>query len=295
MHFREASDVVVVGSVNLDSSFTVDRLPAEGETLAGTSAPTTGGGKGANQAHAAAAAGARTALVAAVGPDAGPALEDLAAVGVELGGVVSTAVPTGRAVLLVTPGDNAIVVAPGANARLDAAAVEAWVTTHPTPRVAVIGNEVPESAVLATVEAFGAVSRLVYNPSPWRPASAAVLPRVGVVVVNSVELGQVLGDDVPASVDAVTARIVDVPGDTVVVTIGADGSVVRHDGDVVYVPAVPAEAISTVGAGDAFLGTLAAGLAQGAAVVEAVRVAAAAAARTVGSAGARVPSPAPVS
>ncbi|TPW76876.1 PfkB family carbohydrate kinase [Schumannella sp. 10F1B-5-1] len=307
----EPVDVLVVGSVNLDLGFELDRLPRSGETIESRSARRTGGGKGANQALAAVQLGARTVLLAAVGPDAEPALADLVAGGVRLDALVRMAdVPTGSAVLLVTPDDNAIVIAPGANARLSAEHVRALAEalgagTGSGPAVVALQHEVPAEVVAAAVAAFGGRSRILLNPSPWRPVAPEVLAGVDVLVVNAGELGELLGVAHPeapapgaagsgAGERAAAERLLATASPelgTLVVTLGSDGVLLREGagGPVVHLPAIAVDARDTVGAGDAFLGALAAGLASGASLEAAARRATAAAALAVTVPGARNP------
>lgn len=310
----EPIDVLVVGSVNLDLGFELDRLPRSGETIESRDARRTGGGKGANQALAAAQLGARTTLLAAVGPDAEPALADLVAGGVRLDALVRLPdVPTGSAVLLVTPDDNAIVIAPGANARLapehvralaDAAGSEGAAGSATAPTVVALQHEVPAEVVAAAVAAFGGRSRILLNPSPWRPVPAEVLAAVDVLIVNAGELGELLADahpgtDIGSGTDTDTSgraaaerrlATADTALGTLVVTLGADGVLLREGGGpIVHLPAIAVDARDTVGAGDAFLGALAAGLASGASLADAARRATAAAALAVTVPGARNP------
>ncbi|TPW77663.1 PfkB family carbohydrate kinase [Schumannella soli] len=306
-------DVLVVGSVNLDTGFVLDRLPRDGETIESRDVRRSGGGKGANQALAAAQLGARTALLAAVGSDADTALADLVDAGVDLATLVR--IPdalTGTAVLLVTPGDNAIVIAPGANALLSADHVRALdEPAAAAPRVVALQHEVPDAVVEAAVDRWAGRSLVVLNPSPWRPVTAELLARVDVLVVNQGELGELLG--APGTVEladraAVEAALAtaELSSRAVVVTLGSDGVLLRAGGETVHLPAFEVDAVDTVGAGDAFLGVLAAGLASAsaapdrgaasldlAALTAAARRATAAAALAVTVRGARNPSLAP--
>lgn len=266
-------DVVVVGSLNLDRTYTMPVLPDAGETLHATGTLVSSGGKGANQAVAASKLGARVALAGAVGcDDAGDAV--LGAV--SRAGVDTSLVrripdaPTGEAVILVDrEGRNLIVVTEGANAAAVApepsAAVEA--------KVVVGGFEVRDETVIgaaALAESVGAL--FVLNPSPFRPLPAAIAGRVDVLVVNEHELAEAAGVDVDTESDAalVSARA-DLGAAALVVTLGARGAVaVADDGSVVRVPAVTVQATDTSGAGDAFMGALVARLAAGASMVDAV-------------------------
>ena len=170
------TDLVVVGSVNLDLVVRVRTLPAPGETVSGGTFERHGGGKSANQAVAAARLGASVALVGAVGADelGAEAVARLEREGVDCSGIERLDdAPTGVALIVVDEaGENQIAVASGANARLDAAIVERGV---PAAVVVLLGLEVPDEAVLAGARAAG--GRLVLNPAPARPLPDELLDR----------------------------------------------------------------------------------------------------------------------
>ncbi|MET7519426.1 ribokinase [Streptomyces sp. NPDC005480] len=282
--------MLVVGSVNLDLGYTLGRLPRVGETLHATGRFRTGGGKGANQALAASRLGADVTLLASVGHDAEHALADLAAAGVGLGAVIrhDDAV-TGTAVLLVVPDDNCIVVDARANDLLRPEHVRALAADTPPPAVVVTGHEVPAPVVEATLRAFAGRTRVLLNPSPARALNPELLALVDVLVLNEGELADLLAlDPAPATPDAVAAVLKDSGlGDTLV-TLGVGGVVAFEQGTTTHVPAFRVDAIvDTVGAGDAFLGALAASLADGVPPRIAATRASAAAAIAVTAHGAR--------
>jgi ribokinase len=274
-------DVVVVGSANLDLVATTPRLPAPGETIIGTSYSEFAGGKGLNQAIAASRAGARTALVGCVGQDgAATHLLDVATRdGVDTSQVARAPdLPTGRAVIMVDDrGENSIVVVPGANAAT---------TGHGMPpgKVVLAQLEAPVDAVVgAFTAARAAGSTTVLNPAP-----AAALPRklvalTDVLIPNEHEAAQV-GDI--AELHAAGVQ-------TIVVTLGSRGVAVSTlrgaSAESWKLPAIPVDAIDTTGAGDAFCGCLAAGLAAGVELDGALRRAVAAGALATTGSGA-VPS-----
>lgn len=256
-------DVTVVGSANLDLVTRVARMPRPGETLLGGHYAEFAGGKGLNQAVAAARAGARTAFLGAVGrDDAGRRLRAvLDDDGIDAAGVVDTDEPTGRAVILVDDGgENMIVVAPGANGA---------VTAPPSVDAAVVlaQLEIPVAAVdasFAAGRAGGAIT--VLNPAPATDLPARLLARCDVIVPNEHEL-ELLG-----GVDALLA----LGCGAVVVTRGSRGIDV-HTGDrSFHQPAFVVEPVDTTGAGDACCGYIAARLAAGDALHDAVRWGAAA-------------------
>lgn len=245
--------VCVVGSANLDLVARVSRLPAPGETLTGYDFFEAAGGKGLNQAVAAARAGAIVAFVGAVGgDDAGRALlRVMDADGLDSAHVLTMAdAPTGRALIGVADdGANSIIVVPGANGRVDAAAVSAAAAALRGADVVLLQHEIPEDGVKeALMLARSAGAMTILNPAPARPLRADVLALVDVLVPNEHEYG-LLGD-------VSTVR-------TVIVTEGAKGSRVIQVGAEWRVPAFQVNAVDTVAAGDAFCGALAAALAAG--------------------------------
>ena len=289
--------VCVVGSLNDDITLQVSALPAPGETiLTAGRRQQSPGGKGANQAAAAAALGARVAMVGAVGADepGERSVAALAAVGVDVSGVRRRAhLATGTAVVVVdAEGENTIVVDPGANGTVTPAEVRDSVTSL-APAVVLAQLEVPVDAVAAAVRASPGAT-VVLNPAPM-PADPGpvrdLLPHVGVLVPNRGELGRLAGLPEPRTPEAVVdcVRSLDLPG-AVVVTLGVDGALCIEGGSEPVV--VPGERVATVdasGAGDVVCGCLAAQLATGVPLVDAVRRANTAAAHSTTNRGARVP------
>jgi len=284
----ETGGVVVLGSANLDLVAAVPTIPPPGVTVLATERDERAGGKGLNQAVAAARAGAHTLLLGAVGEDdAGRRLLDEARyVGVDTRRVRVRAMPTGTAWIMVQPdGENAIVVDGGANASVtaleddDLAAIAA-------ARVVVAQLETPLSAVQeAAAAAARAGARFVLNAAPSRPLPETLLRDVDVLVVNEHEAADLAGEaDVESAATALLATV-----RAVVVTLGADGALVVDADGSRRVPGVPADVVDTTGAGDTFTGVLAAALAAGAGLDAAVRRAVVAGAIAVESAGA-VPS-----
>lgn len=281
-------DVLVVGSVNLDTRYVLPALVAPGETIQALGSSRSGGGKGANQALAAAQLGALTGLLAAVGPDAEPALSDLARADVDLSTIVRVDdVATGTAVLLVAPDDNSIVIDPGANARLAPAHVIEVDREREAPRVVLLQHEVPSAVVEQAVRTWSGRSTVILNPSPFRGVPADVVARVDLLVMNRIELSQLLGTSEPRTVDDASALLGGAGLRQAVVTLGADGVLVLADGAVSHIAGIRVDAVDTVGAGDAFLGALGAALAQGRTLDDSCRFAAAAGSLAVTVEGAR--------
>ncbi|UJP40745.1 ribokinase [Cellulomonas palmilytica] len=276
-----ATDVVVVGSVNADLVVRVDRHPSPGETLLGTSSVTLPGGKGANQAVAAARQGARVAIVGAVGDDpyAHVALSALRAADVDLTHVAQVTGATGLAVVtLAASGENTIVVVPGANAQVTESSVATATEVVAAAAVCVMQLEIP----LPTVEHAARLAhhhgtRVLLNAAPATALPRAVLRLADPLVVNEHEAAVLLGrvHDSPA---AAAHELTGLGARSAIVTLGAAGLVGHDDDGAFSLPAPAVTAVDTTGAGDAFVGALAAGLAAGqplrAASAHATRVAA---------------------
>jgi ribokinase len=243
-----ATRVCVVGSVNTDLSFAVDALPRSGETILASALSTSPGGKGANQAVAAARAGARVQFVGALGrdPAADALMAHLRANRVGLDGVITVPGPSGTAAIMVdAAADNMIVVAPGANAQLSLDSPTSCGVVADCD-VALVQLEIPVSAALAAARiAHSAGATVVVNASPAGadPDRLAQLAAVtDVVVVNESEAAQWRW-----------------PVPHLVITRGARGARYLGDGRELQVPAPAVEAVDSTGAGDVFAGVLAAG------------------------------------
>lgn len=252
--------VVVLASINVDRSVVVDRLPAPGQTVLGADLARLPGGKGANQAVAAARAGAAVAVVGAVGDDDdGRWMRSvLAAEGVDVAALNVVDGPTGMAMIWVDrAGENSIVVAPGANGRVDSAMVE-------TQRETIAGADVVLATCEVDVEAIAAAadlctSVLIVNAAPAMALPQTVWDKLSVLVVNSGELATLAGIDNP---QLAVSRL---PGTcNVIVTRGSEGTVIlRRDGVARHSPARAVSVVDTTGAGDTHAGYLAARLAAG--------------------------------
>jgi len=264
-------NVVVLGSANLDIVVPVPHHPATGETVLGGHHDRIPGGKGANQAVAAARLGARVAMVGRVGSDdAGGTLRAaLQEAGVDCRHLaVDGQAASGLALIGVDrSGDNTIIVSPGANGRVGPDDVVAAAPLLASAAVTLVQLEVPAMAVEAALAASGGT--VVLNPAPASLLSAALLERVDVLVPNRIELAQLAGSAEADGLAAVEEMARGLPVPTVVVTLGADGALLVAGGDAVVLPAPPVEAVDTTGAGDAFCGAIAEALARGVAIDEA--------------------------
>jgi ribokinase len=280
-----APAIAVVGSLNMDLVVQVPRLPGPGETVSGSDVFRNPGGKGANQAVAAARLGHGVAMVGCAGDDqvGRDLLASLEADRVDTSHVrVVDGVPSGTAFITVSEdGENQIVVSPGANARLTAEDVRAAGAALRVAAVTLMQLEIPLEAVAAAARTAG--GSVVLNPAPVRALPTELLEAVDVLVPNRVELAQLAAAPVPRTVEEAAALAGRLPARAVVVTLGADGALVVERGHASHIPAVPVRAVDTTAAGDAFCGGLAGALAADATLEDAarwaVRVAAAACTR----------------
>ncbi|ESY22714.1 ribokinase [Mesorhizobium sp. LNJC394B00] len=272
--------IIVVGSINLDLIANVDRLPSPGETVRGSGFTTAPGGKGANQALAAARAGAKVRMVGAVGKDnfATEALALLVAGKVDLSGVGQSFASTGTALILVgADGENVIAVVPGANdSVLPGDLAKAFLAKGD---VVLLQHEIPLQTVDAALDAARAAAAVtVLNTAPFRSEAAALLGKADYAVANETEFdlyGEALslkGRDRPARMRDFARKT----GRTIVVTLGGDGVLAATPEDFLTVPALKITPVDTVGAGDTFCGYLAAGLASNLPLEQALTRAAAA-------------------
>jgi ribokinase len=269
--------VVVAGSINMDVVATAERHPKIGETVAGSEVLYFPGGKGANQAVAAAKLGATTALIGRLGADAfGRELRAfLTAQGVDLSLVRESAeTHTGTAIITLANADNTIVVVPGANGLVTADDV---VEVELVPGdVAVSQFEIPLPTIAAFFQrARAAGATTILNPAPARAFGAELLGLVDILVLNETELGLLAGTELRDTDD--TARFIDAARSlrasseqVICVTLGRRGVLALAQGEPVMVAGREVTAIDTTGAGDCFVGALAARLANGAALREAL-------------------------
>lgn len=269
--------VAVVGSINLDQIVRVGRHPLPGETLLGSSITLLPGGKGANQALAAARLGADVSLIGAVGNDANAVLatELLQGSGVDLSAVNTADAPTGLAIICVDEnGENTIVVIPGANSTMDGVAVEAAAARITEAAVVVLQGEIPADGIAAAAEL--ATGRVVLNLAPVVALDPAVIRTANPLVVNEHEGALVLAQldpaaPAPADDEALVAALRAQELRSVVLTRGADGAICSDDDGTHLLPAPRVQAVDTSGAGDAFVGALSTALAAGASLLEASR------------------------
>lgn len=292
------NDVLVIGSINMDLVVRAERLPDAGETLTGTGFATIPGGKGANQAVAAARLGARTAMIGRVGDDAfGATLRAaLAAEGIECRGVRAVpGVPTGVALIEVDDaGRNRIVVVPGGNGQLRPTDVDAHGELIAGAKVVALQLEVPLGAVAAAALRARALGKtVVLNPAPAAPLPPELVAAADYLVPNELEAGALTGlrvDSQEAAAEA--ARRLRAGGArNVIVTMGSAGVLAAGPAGVRHFPARAVRAVDTTAAGDTFIGGLCAALVEGRPLEQAIAFAQAAASISVTRPGAQTSIP----
>jgi ribokinase len=286
--------IVVVGSINMDLVTRTAKIPVPGETVIGGDLQTYPGGKGANQAVAAARQGAGVAMVAHVGQDAfaRQLLRNLAQDGVDHTHVTPVATASGVALIIVDDaGQNSIVVASGANGRLTAGDVQKAQPLIQSADLLLLQLEVPLQAVQCAAQlAHDADVRVILNPAPARPLPAALWSLVDILVPNETEAAVLAGASAAGESGLLAAaqqlHALGVP--TIILTLGARGALLAQDGQFTRYPAFSVDQVlDTTAAGDAFLGGLSAALAGGSSIAAAVPWGNAAGALAVTRAGAQ--------
>ncbi len=277
------ADIVVVGSLNMDLVVRVASLPAAGETVPGGDLQTIPGGKGANQAVAAARLGAQVAMIGRVGADAfGERLRgSLQEAGVDVSPIaVDPSTATGTAVIEVSEkGENTIVISAGANGRVTPADIDRHASLLREAKVLLLQLEIPMETVLhAARVAHAASTCVVLNPAPARELPAELYPLVDLLVPNETEAARLAGITVThqASAERAAHVLLERGAPLVIVTLGNKGSLWVSQAESQVQPAFRVDAVDTTAAGDAFIGGLATGLAHKAPFVKAMRMASAA-------------------
>ena len=297
------AEVFVMGSINQDFVLRVERRPRPGETVTDAELSKGGGGKGANQAAAAAILGASVAFLGRVGDDefGEPLVRALAEKGIDTSLIErAPGASTGAAFITVTPdGENAITVAPGANRSLAPEDVEAASEAIRDARVLVTQMEIPVKTVLRAVEvATESGTRALVNLAPTFEVPQELLERLDPLVVNEHEAAFVLGSEVEGVEGALSAapELLSLGPRSAVITVGEAGAVFAEGESSGHLPAPTVDVVDTTGAGDAFVGALALRLARDAPLEEAVAYAVRAGAAAVTEEGAQgaLPTPAAV-
>jgi ribokinase len=274
---RREPVIAVVGSLNIDLVAYTARVPGAGETVIGDRFVMGFGGKGANQAVMAARLGARVSMVGTLGDDvyAGMTLENLSRQRVDATHVARVTGSSGVAPIWVEPdGTNRIIVVPGANDAVDPASAASAIRSLREVAVVIGQLEIPQRATAAAFQAARERGiRTILNPAPAAPLSPELLHASDFLIPNEHELGIVAGIEAPdLGDDALLIEIAKTLGTRLLVTLGSGGAAIEADGVVRRVPAERVTAIDTTGAGDAFVGAFAYGLAAGLDEITAVRL-----------------------
>ena len=290
------TEIVVLGSLNMDLSIHVPRIPLPGETLSGGNLLTSPGGKGANQAAASARLGRQVAMIGCVGQDDfGQRMKsNLRSMGIEVSHIKEeTSVPSGTAMILVDPrGENCIVLSPGANQKVTLGPAD--VDLIKKARILLLQLEIAPDIIFEAIDIAHAASvPVLLNPAPAIPLDESIYPKIDYLVPNETEATLLTGVkvmDLPSTQKA--AEILLTRGvKTVIITLGAEGAFLATKKKKVHVPAFKTEVVDTTGAGDAFIGGFASGLVQGKEIGFALQMASAAGALASAKTGAQTSLP----
>lgn len=290
--------ISVIGSLNMDLVVRTPRAPKAGETLAGTDFHLIPGGKGANQAVAAARAGAEVRMVGCIGADAfGPLmLESLTAAGVNVSGVSRLIeAATGTATIIVEDdGQNRIIAVPGANGKVSPEVIDhQWPAIQQSDLI-LLQHEIPLASVHAVIErAYAAGIRVLLNPSPFYPIPADILAKVNTLIVNEGEAEALTGVTVSniKTARSAAASLTGMGVQSVILTLGSNGVLLHTATEELFQPAFQVEAVDTTAAGDTFTGSYAASILHGLQPQEALHFASAASALAVTRLGAQTSIP----
>lgn len=289
--------IIVVGSSNVDLTARVRRLPLPGETIGGATLLRANGGKGANQAVAAARMGADVVLITCLGNDASGEMlsSQLASDGVDTSCIKLSATPTGTALIFVDDNaENCIAVAPGSNNDLMPADIDAARSAMEGAAYLLVQLEIPMPTVVRSVELADSLGlKTIMNPAPMNPVPEELFSHVWLITPNQTEAEQLTGvhveteEDASRAAEALFAKGVK----NVIVTMGSKGSLVCTPEGREFVPSRKVNAIDTTGAGDVYNGALVAALSQGKSLLEAACIATLASSIAVTRLGAQTSAP----
>lgn len=273
--------ILVIGSTNIDLIAQVKHLPRPGETVGEARFIRSNGGKGANQAVAAARLGGNVGFVSCLGDDAAAAAlrQQFTADGIDTEGLITAAeIPTGTALIFVSEeGENCIAVSPGANHQLTPAAIDAVAERIAGAEYLLLQLEIPMETVVRAIEkASEAGTRVVLNPAPAIPLADELLRKLYLITPNRTEIETLTGIPVHTPEDAsrAAAALLAKGVEHVIVTLGSEGALIKTPTEEMLIPAYPVTAVDTTAAGDVFNGALLVALSEGRPLQEVVRFAA---------------------
>lgn len=277
--------IAVIGSINMDLTAKAQRIPSKGETVSGWDLKYLPGGKGANQAVAAARLGGKVAMYGCVGDDAfaDKLIASLVQNGVDTAHVKRIAdTSSGIAMITVAENDNSIVVIPGANNYVTKEYLYSVKDSLLEADIVIMQNEIPLESVVETVEILkGKGKTIIYNPAPVVPFSNGVLEMISYLTPNEHEAALLFPKEKDLN------SILKCQNGKLIVTLGKDGIAAYENGKVIRIPARPTKVVDTTGAGDTFNGAFAYALANGYSLEKALRFANVAASLSTEKAGAQ--------
>ncbi|MHC1740600.1 MAG: ribokinase [Anaerolineaceae bacterium] len=291
-------DIVVIGSLNMDLVVRIDRMPLISETVRGGDLITIPGGKGANQAAAAALLDSTVSMVGRVGNDLYGSLivNNLQKIGIDTSGVfIDPLVSTGTAMVFVTPrGENCIVISPGANGRVEKKDINENINKIADAKVLLLQLEIPTPTVLCAIEIakqFGVLT--ILNPAPAAKLPKNIYKMIDILVPNEIEASLLTGIEVHdlGSASKAAQQLISLGIKKVILTLGKKGSLLVTKGNCIHIPAYEVEAVDTTGAGDSFIGGLATSITKGFSLEDAAHYASFVGALTVTRRGAQISFP----
>lgn len=285
-------NILVVGSINIDLVMNTERVARVGETVRGTSFNTIAGGKGANQAVAAARLGAKVKMLGAVGNDAygNVLVEGMQKDGIDVSGIERFDTSTGVAVIVVCNGDNSIIINAGANACVTPEYIDRHIDAIEWADFVIMQYEIPMETVLHTARIAHELGKIVViNPAPMTETPDELIKICDLFVPNQTEANALLGEE--CDEQTAVKKIKELGAKSVLMTLGSKGSLMFDGRDMEYTPAVKVEAVDSTAAGDCFIGALVTALSEDKPMKEAVRFATKAASVSVTRSGAQTSLP----